>query len=236
MTLLQGVFVSAIVLSVCCAWSAPSQPQQQPAADTGGHHLVACPDSPNPGKRPAGSDCAFVARQTFATLPKEPIVLRVETFPTTGAAEDAATPASAVVQAAGKIWLLTLATQGERSQSGTFITEIGPISGIPSAPRYEMQVADADFGPAANAAISKAVHTHSGPEIWYLITGEQCLETPDGAHRAKAGEGMFAPTGVPMQLNITGSSNREALFAIVHDASKPATTVSEWQPKGLCQK
>src|SRR5262249_40293861 len=149
------------------------------------HHLVACPDSPTPGKRPSGSDCAIVAHQTFASLPKDPIVLRVETFPTAQAAEDSATPASATVEAAGKIWLLTLATKRERSQSGTSITEIGPITGIPAATRYEMQVADADFGPAANPAISKAVHTHSGPEIWYLITGEQCLETPDGAHRAK---------------------------------------------------
>jgi hypothetical protein len=39
-----------------------------------------------------------------------------------------------------------------------------------------------------------------------------------------------------MQLNITGTSSRDALFVIVHDASKPATTVSEWQPKGECQK
>jgi hypothetical protein len=86
-----------------------------------------------------------------------------------------------------------------------------------------------------NPAISKAVHTHSGPEIRYVLTGEQCLETPNGIQRAKAGQGMFAAGGVPMQLNIADSGNREALFAIVHDASKPATTVSSWQPKGLCQ-
>jgi hypothetical protein len=73
------------------------------------------------------------------------------------------------------------------------------------------------------------------PGFGDLFTGEQRLETPSGPHRAKAGEGMFAPAGVPMQLNITGTEKREALFAIVHDASQPATTVSEWQPKGLCQ-
>ena len=36
--------------------------------------------------------------------------------------------------------------------------------------------------------------------------------------------------------NITSSGNREALFAIVHDASKPATTVSDWTPKGICRR
>jgi len=114
--------------------------------------------------------------------------------------------------------------------------EIGPLPEIPVATSYELQVADADFGPAMNPAISKAVHTHSGPEIWYLFTGQQCLETPNGIQRAKAGEGMYTPAGTPMQLNITGTGNREALFAIVHDATKPATTVSDWQPKGDWQK
>jgi mannose-6-phosphate isomerase-like protein (cupin superfamily) len=211
---------------------APASPQ---ASAEPGHHLLACPDSPTPGKRPSGADCAIVAHKTFTALPKDPVVLRVENFTSAEAAQRAAAPASVVVEAAEKIWLLTIGSQGERSEAGTFVTEIGPISGIPSAASYEIQVADADFGPEMNPAISKAVHTHSGPEIWYLLSGEQCLETPSGPHRAKAGEGMFAPTGVPMQLNITGTEKREALFAIVHDASQPATTVSEWQPKGLCQ-
>jgi hypothetical protein len=52
------------------------------------------------------------------------------------------------------------------------VAEIGPISDISTAASYELQVADADFGPAMNPAISKAIHTHSGPEIWYLLTGE----------------------------------------------------------------
>jgi len=163
-------------------------------------------------------------------------VLRLENFPTIEAAQQSATPASTVVEAVGKVWLLTLASQGERSQFGTFVREIGPIPDIPTAASYELQIADADFGPAMNPAISKAVHTHSGPEIWYLLTGEQCLETPNGIQHAKAGEGMFAPANTPMQLNIAGTGNREALFAIVHDATKPATTMSDWQPSGNCQQ
>ena len=85
-----------------------------------------------------------------------------------------------------------------------------------------------------NAMVSKAVHTHSGPEIWYLLTGEQCLEMPNGVIRAHAGESMVAPAETPMQLNITGTAKRDALFVIVHDAAKPATTVSDWTPKGSC--
>jgi mannose-6-phosphate isomerase-like protein (cupin superfamily) len=200
------------------------------------HHLLSCDDSSTPGKRSLSADCAVLVHKLFTSLPKDPIVLRLENFPTEEAAQNAASPASAVVEAVGKIWLLTLGSKGERSQAGTFVTEIGPIPGIPAALSYELYVAEADFGPAMNPAVSKAVHTHSGPEIWYLFTGEQCLETPNGVQRAKAGEGMFAPANTPMQLNITGTSSRDALFVIVHDAGKPVVTVSDWQPKGDCQK
>jgi hypothetical protein len=34
---------------------------------------------------------------------------------------------------------------------------------------------------------SSRVHTHPGPEGWYVLTGEQCLETPAGANKARAG-------------------------------------------------
>ncbi len=217
------------------SWGPPPSSQQEKPTAESDHHLVGCPDSPTPGKRPPGAGCAIIAHKTFTALPKAPIVLRLENFPTTEAAQNSATPASAVVEAVGKVWLLTLGSQGERSKTGNFVTEIGPIPDIPIAASYELQVADADFGPAMNPAISKAVHTHSGPEIWYLLTGEQCLETPNGSQHAKAGEGMFAPANTPMQLNITGTGNREALFAIVHNAAKPATTISDWQPKGDCQ-
>ena len=155
---------------------------------------------------------AFIAHKTFTALPKPSIVLRLENFPTTEAAQKSATPASAVVEAVGRVWLLTLGSQGERSKAGSFVTEIGPLPDIPVAASYELQVADADFGPAMNPAISKAVHTHSGPEIWYVLTGAQCLETRNGIQHAKAGEGMFAPANTPMQLNIAGTGNRQGFL------------------------
>jgi hypothetical protein len=41
-----------------------------------------------------------------------------------------------------------------------------------------------------------------------------------------------------MKLNIIGSTNRDALFPVVHDSSKPWNTFADidWQPRGLCQK
>ena len=185
-----------LVLSACTSlvlilpgYAVAQATQEHPAA----HALVPCGDSPTPGKRPANMGCAVLERKHFIVLPKGPLVLRLENFLTIEAAHRAGTPASAVVEAVGKVWLLTLGAKGERSQGGKFVTEIGPIPAVPEAPRYALQVSEADFGPDMNAMVSKAVHTHSVPEIWYLFTGEQCLETPDWTIRARAGEGMFAP-------------------------------------------
>jgi hypothetical protein len=199
------------------------------------HELVTCPDSPTPGKRPNNMECAILAHTRFTKLPSGTLFLRLETFSTSDRAQAAATPSSAVVEAMGKILLLTLGNKGQRSAGGTFLNEIGPIPDVPPANGYVLDVAEAAFDFEMRPAVSRAVHTHPGPEIFYIFTGEQCLETPAGAMRAGAGEGMVAPANTPMQLNITGSAKRDALFMIVHDSSKPWGMVSDWQPKGLCR-
>ena len=177
-----------------------------------------------------------LAVKPFTRLPKGVLFLRLENFSTAKAAQDAATPASAVVEWAGRIWLLTLGPKSVRSSGGTLVAEIGPVPEVPPAPSYVLDVNEADFGPEMKAAVAQQVHTHPGPEIFYLLTGEQCLETPNGATRARAGEGMVAPANTPMQLNITGSSRRDAFFVVVHDAMKPRVTPSDWQPSGTCNK
>ena len=196
------------------------------------HGAVACIESPTPGKRPPNAECALLLQKKLSSLPAGPLVWRFENFPTTKAAQDAGTPASVVVEAAGKVWLLTLASKGSRSKGGTLVAETEPLPPIPPGPSYEIVVAEADLGPEANVP----THKHSGPETWYLLSGEQCVELPERAVRARAGETMFAPAETPMKLNIVGSGKRDALFLIVHDSSKPFNTFVDWQPKGLCQK
>jgi len=99
-----------------------------------------------------------------------------------------------------------------------------------------MDVAEADLGPANREAVARAIHTHPAPEVFYILTGQQCLETPTGATKARAGEGMTAPANTPMQLNIMGQSKRDAFFIIIHNAAKPRVNVSNWQPRSLCRE
>jgi quercetin dioxygenase-like cupin family protein len=92
---------------------------------------------------------------------------------------------------------------------------------------------EAVFTPGMTAA----EHTHSGPEAWYTIAGETCLETPDGKQVGRAGgPPVIIPGGPPMHLTATGTEIRRALVLILHDANKPATTLHhDWKPKGLCK-
>jgi len=205
---------------------------QMNPSDVPEHGAVACIESPTPGRRPPKADCAILLQKQFSTLPPGPLVWRFENFVTIKAAQDASTPASVVVEAVGKVWLVTLAEKGGRSKGGALVTETDLLPPIPSGPGYNIVVAEADLGPQANVM----THKHSGPETWYLLSGEQCLELPDRAVRAHSGETMSAPAETPMKLNIIGPEKRDALFLIVHDSSKPFNTFLDWSPKGLCQK
>ena len=136
------------------------------------------------------------------------------------------------MEAGGKVWLITLAAKGGRSKGATFVAETELLPPIPRGPNYEIIVSQANIGPGAKVM----THKHSGPETWFLLTGEQCLELPDRAIRARAGQTMSAPAETVMKLNIVGSAKRDALFLVVHDSSKSWNTFVDWQPKGLCQE
>ena len=137
------------------------------------------------------------------------------------------------MEAGGKVWLLTLAAKGGPSKGGTLVPETEVLPPIPPGPSYEVVVEEADLGSEANVM----THKHSGPETWYLLSREQCLELPERAVRPRVGETMSAAAETPMKFNIVSPGKPDALFLIVHDASKPFNTfVLDWQPKGLCQK
>lgn len=90
------------------------------------HVLVSCPDSPVPGRRPANMQCAVLAHVHFSQLPSGALYLRIESFATLEAARSASTPLSGVVEAVGKVWLLTVSRKGKRSPGAMIQTCRGP--------------------------------------------------------------------------------------------------------------
>ena len=78
-------------------------------------------------------------------------------------------------------------------------------------------------------------HTHSGPEAWWVLEGEQCLETATTPIRAHAGEGAIVAEGETMRMLATGTGPRRALVLILHDADKPATAVVDAPSLHTCK-
>jgi len=109
----------------------------------------------------------------------------------------------------------------------------GPLA-LEPAPAYSVHYLRAIFTPGMTAPL----HIHSGPEAFYALTGDSCLETPDGVQVARGpGNTLLVKGGPPMQLMALGKVPRRAFAAIVHDSRHPPTTlINDWQPQGLCAR
>jgi quercetin dioxygenase-like cupin family protein len=176
--------------------------------------------------------CWIIAHDHLGQLPKTQVFWHLDVYPTRAAAEIAKSPHGTIVESLGKVWLLSIEDVGWRPTGGERIAAIGPLP-IKAAENYSAQYMEAVFNPGMTAP----PHTHSGPEAWYTLAGETCLETPQGKQVGRAGgQFVIVPGGPPMHLTATGTEQRRALVLILHESSKPSTTlVHDWTPKGLCK-
>jgi quercetin dioxygenase-like cupin family protein len=177
--------------------------------------------------------CWIIAHGPIGRLPEGEVFWHLDVFPTRATAEAAKSPRGTVVESLGKIWLLTIERLGWRAPSpAERVAEIGPLP-VVAGENYSAAYMEAIFTPGMTAP----AHRHAGPEAWYTVAGETCLETPAGKQIGRAGgQHVIVPGGPPMHLTATGSEQRRALVLILHESSKPASTpASDWTPKGLCR-
>jgi mannose-6-phosphate isomerase-like protein (cupin superfamily) len=137
-----------------------------------------------------------------------------------------------VVESLGKVWLFSVADSGWRPAAGNRVAVIGPLK-VNSAHRYTARYMEAVFPP--KQAMKTAVHQHSGPEAWYVVSGAQCLRTPDQTLVIRKGEGGFVREGPPMLLTSIGTETRRAVLLVLHDSTQPWMTIkSDWTPTTAC--
>lgn len=177
--------------------------------------------------------CWIIAHAEVGTLAPQPIFWHLDTYPTRAQAEAARGAQGTVVESLGKVWLLSISVTGWRPAGGVRVAQIGPLP-VRAGVNYATQYMEAIFTPGMTAPS----HRHSGPEAWYTMTGETCLETPEGTMVGRAGGShVIVPGGPPMHLTATGTETRRALVLILHAADEPPTTPAPaWVPKGLCRK
>ena len=177
--------------------------------------------------------CWILANESVGQLTKPEVFWNLDTYPTRAAAQADKGPQGVVVESFGKVWLMTIAEEKWRSAHGNRVAEIGPL-GVVAGESYSAQLMEAVFTPGMTAA----AHIHSGPEAWYTLGGETCLETSDGRVQTgrAGGPAVIAPMGLAMHLTATGSEQRRSIVLILHQSSQPATTmIHDWSPKGLCR-
>ena len=195
-----------------------------------------------PGKPPGGCEIPVAERESevgcylltsvpVGTLSDAPLAWHLDQYPTKAAAETAKGARGTVVESFGKIWLFTIESPSWRAPgAGTHIATVGPLP-IHAGRAYHARYFEAVFTPGMKGLS----HTHSGPEAWYVVSGSQCLETPDRVLVAHAGESAVVVQGPPMAIASVGSETRRAVAVVLHDSSQPwITTDSAWKPKGLC--
>jgi quercetin dioxygenase-like cupin family protein len=182
--------------------------------------------------RPTDVGCWIIAHQPVGQFAAPHTFWHLDAYPTRAAAEAAKGPRGTVAEAFGKVWLLTIEDKGWRASGGERVAEIGPLPVTPGL-SYALQYMEARFDPGMTAP----PHEHAGPEAWYTLAGETCLETPDGKHIGRAGgPPVIIPGGPPMHLTATGTEQRHALVLILHDAAKgPSIPRPDFKPKGLCK-
>jgi quercetin dioxygenase-like cupin family protein len=174
--------------------------------------------------------CWIIAHQPVGKVTSQPFWY-LDVYPTHEAAEAEKGPRGVVVESLGRVWLLTIEEAKWRPSKRERVAEIGPLP-VVAGEEYSAQYMEAVFTPG----MTSVEHTHSGPEAWYTLSGETCLETPEHKYVGRAGgDPVIVPGGPPMVLTATGTEERRALVLILHPSSKPPSTqVHDWTPKGLC--
>ncbi len=177
--------------------------------------------------------CWIMADDPVGQLTKSQVFWHLDGYSTRAAAQADKGPQGTVIESLGKVWLMTIEDAKWKPAHGNRIAEIGPLP-IAAGEKYSVQYMEAIFTPGMTAP----AHIHSGPEAWYTMAGETCLETSDGRVQIgrAGGPPVIVPMGLSMHLTATGTQQRRAIVLILHQSSKPASTmIHDWTPKGLCR-
>jgi quercetin dioxygenase-like cupin family protein len=207
-------------------------PQAQAPGTAGHDHLteVACVDV-TPGEKRPEFGCFNVGTKTGLHFSQPSVYWHLRAFPTRKAAEAARSPTGIVVEEDGRAWLSEFGDRNMVARGGESIAVVGPMQ-LPTAKLYTAVLSYAVMRPGD----SSRVHTHPGPEGWYVLAGEQCLETPAGADKARAGGTMTVESNIPMELNVTGTALRRAFALVIHDSAQQRGVPSNWKPSGACSR
>ena len=161
-----------------------------------------------------------LAEKKVEQLPEVNLYWRIENVPTLAAAQAATGQWGLAAESGGKVWLFTLGAAGGSSGAGTKVAEVGPIPRI-EAKQFLLRINEARGAPGAVTS----VHSHPGSEAFYVLTGEQSIQGPNGTLKVQANQ-PAAGNGadVAMRVSSSGTVDLHSLVMFVVDAHRPFST------------
>jgi quercetin dioxygenase-like cupin family protein len=195
-------------------------------------------------ERKTETGCYMTAEIALGVLPSGSLFWHLDAYPNRAAAEAARGPRGTAIESLGRHWLFTIAEERWRPATGERVASVGPLL-VASDKPYTARYMEAVFPPGAQPAGSGPGHRHPGPEAWYVLSGAQCLETPNGLVMVSAGGTAMVPEGWPMAVSGVGSETRRTVLLVLHPSSEPYSKAiddprspgaphSHWKPRGLC--
>ena len=160
--------------------------------------------------------CRVIATKRLPSPMPSPVLWHIDEFQSMPAAQKAESPASIAVSAHGSVWLYSIEGDTSGHHGGKHRGVVGPIP-IQRDHAYDLVAISAYFLPGQ----ASVVHTHNGPEAWWVLEGEQCLQTTRTTVRARAGQGAIVAEGDTMRMVGTGTGPRRVLALVLNDAAKP---------------
>ena len=204
---MRTIHVSLAVALALAGCSTPSVSRVKDAGKTATsesvERSVKCSvDSP---ERRGEEGCTILASRPLVGPLAERAYWHIDSFDSLETARKAAGPNGVAAVAHGSAWLMTVEAQTEDHHGGTHVAWIGPLV-VPDANQYSMRVMSSLLRPGTTTP----VHMHPGPEVFYVVAGEQCLETPELSHHLGSGQSLVLSAGTIMRGRITGSIARQA--------------------------
>ena len=218
--------LAALIVGVALRGPAVAQHQHTTAAEA--VQRFACENDGLIGGAPFG--CQLLVRSTVAAFPDGPLFWHLRSFETLAEAERARASQDVIAAAGGQAWLFSFGAESHQ-RAGRLVGRVGPLPLTRTGP-FQIQLWYVVMPPGT----STGSHLHPGPEAWYVLEGEQCLDTPNGPIRARAGQGAVVAENIPMRLFNPGTGTRRALFVVIHDPSVAEATASPWTPSGACSR
>lgn len=134
-----------------------------------------------------------------------------------------------VVSAHDKHWLYVIGAEDEVVNAASPVKVIGPLRRPASGP-VVVRFLELIFPPGMRTR----AHAHPGPEAFYVVEGEQCMDLPTAQVRIAAGESYILEGGPHLQAAPTGRRN---LVAVVVPATETWMSMTpEWTPTAYCDR